>query len=66
MTYIYAVGRRKTASAQVRLFAGKGQSFINGKLASEYVHRADLFQSLYKPLALLGAKDLFYFESKVE
>lgn len=34
--YIYAVGRRKTASAQVRLFKGKGKILVNDKPIEEY------------------------------
>ncbi len=30
-TYTYALGKKKTASAQVRVFEGKGDSMINGK-----------------------------------
>ena len=29
--YIYAVGRRKSSSARVRLFKGSGESLINNK-----------------------------------
>jgi len=31
--YTYTVGRRKTASAQVKLFEGKGESMINERKA---------------------------------
>ncbi len=34
--YIYAVGRRKSASARVRLYSGKGDTTINGILADKY------------------------------
>lgn len=34
--YVFAVGRRKTASARVRLFSGKGETFVNGKPIGEY------------------------------
>lgn len=30
-TYTYSIGKRKTASAQVRLFEGKGTSQINDR-----------------------------------
>lgn len=63
--YTYAVGRRKTASAQVRLFEGKSQNKINGKDASDYIGRADLFEVLYSPFKLCGLKDDFYFDVKV-
>ncbi len=34
--YTYAVGRRKKATATVRLFAGKGKIEVNGKPIAEY------------------------------
>lgn len=34
--YVYAVGRRRTASARVRLFRGKGKIVINDRLIEEY------------------------------
>lgn len=63
--YAYAVGRRKTAVAQVRLFAGKGASTINEKPVDTYVTRADLFHTIYSPLKTAGAFDAFHFEVKV-
>lgn len=63
--YTYSIGRRKTASAQVKLFEGKGKSIINDKQAEEYITRSDLFQSVYEPLKVCKTKDTFYFEVKV-
>lgn len=63
--YTYSIGRRKTASAQVRLFEGKGESVINDKKAGEYITRTDLFDSVYTPLKLCKMKDTMYFEVKV-
>ncbi|MBS9784316.1 30S ribosomal protein S9 [Candidatus Gracilibacteria bacterium] len=63
--YIYAVGRRKTAVAQVRLFTGKGTSTINGKPTDEYITRSDLFHNMYRPLKIASAFDTVYFEVKV-
>lgn len=34
--YTYAVGRRKAATAQVRLFKGKGETLVNKKPIAEY------------------------------
>jgi small subunit ribosomal protein S9 len=48
--YSYAVGRRKTAVAQVRLHAGKGASTVNKLPIDTYIKRADLFQIIYSPL----------------
>ena len=44
--YIYTVWKRKTASAQVKLFEGAWKDMINGKIISEYVTRIDLFDVL--------------------
>lgn len=63
--YIYNVWKRKTASAQVKLFEGKGKNMINGKNISEYVTRSDLFDVIYSPLKLCKVKDNFYFEVTV-
>jgi small subunit ribosomal protein S9 len=35
-SYFYALGRRKSATARVRLMGGKGAITINGKPAEEY------------------------------
>ncbi len=35
-SYFYALGRRKSATARVRLQSGKGDLQVNGKPASEY------------------------------
>ena len=59
--YTYAIWKRKTASAQVRLFAWKGKDMINGKEIKEYVTRTDLFDVIYTPLKLTKLKDSFYF-----
>lgn len=63
--YTYAVGRRKTAVAQVRLFKGKGTSTINGKSTDEYITRSDLFHGMYRPLKVTNSFDSVYFEIKV-
>lgn len=64
--YFYAIGRRKTSTAQVRLFVEAGQSIINGKPMNEYVHRGDLFSKLLAPVKLAGLQDRVRFEVKVE
>jgi len=63
--YIYTVWKRKTASAQVKLFAGKWKDMINGKLVSEYVTRTDLFDVLYSATKITKSKDSVYFEVQV-
>ncbi len=63
--YTYAVWKRKTASAQIRLFEGKWTDKINNKDIKDYISREDLFDIIYSPLKLLKLKDKFYFEVKV-
>lgn len=60
--YSYAIGRRKTAVAQVRLYAGKGASTINKQPIDAYVKRADLFQAIYSPLKTAGMYENFHFD----
>ncbi len=50
--YIYSLGKRKTASAQVKLFDGKGEDKVNGQSITEYVTRGDLFDTIYAPIKL--------------
>lgn len=54
MKYTYAIGRRKTATAQVRLFAGKGESEVNGRPLKEYVTRDDLLSLVHAPIKAAG------------
>jgi small subunit ribosomal protein S9 len=60
--YTYTIWKRKTASAQVKLFEGKGEDKVNGKKITEYITRSDLFDTIYSPLKLCKIKDKFYFE----
>ena len=53
-TYFYALGRRKSATARVRLQSGKGNIVINGKPAEEYLSgSALLLNELKKPFAVI-------------
>lgn len=52
--YFYALGRRKTATATVRLFKGKGESVVNEKsLSALYPHSYQQTQ-LLAPFTTLG------------
>lgn len=53
-SYFYALGRRKRATARVRLTSGKGELIINGKPAIEYFAASKYLQSeLIKPFSVL-------------
>lgn len=52
--YFYALGRRKSATARVRLSNGKGNVTINGKSATEYIADSKyLLHELMRPFAVL-------------
>ncbi len=52
--YYYALGRRKSATARVRLLNGKGNITINQKPAAEYFAESKSFlNELVKPFAAL-------------
>ncbi len=60
MKYTYSIGRRKTATAQVRLFAGKGDSTVNERPLKEYITRTDLLSLVHTPFKVAGAGDYHF------
>lgn len=53
--YTEAVGRRKTATARVRISIAKTSSMVvNGKTAEEYFPLSGLVKVAYAPMQLLG------------
>ncbi len=63
--YVQAIGRRKTAIAQVRLFGGHGKFLVNGKFAKEYFRIPRLELSASAPLAKLKLADKYDVSAKV-
>jgi len=58
--YFYAVGRRKTASAQVRLYPeGTGQIIVNGKPLEKYFTRMQDILDVTAPLRYTGHEGHF-------
>jgi small subunit ribosomal protein S9 len=54
--YTEAVGRRKTASARVRITPAKSASMtVNGKDAAEYFPLAAMVKTAFAPMQTLGA-----------
>lgn len=52
-SYIYGLGRRKSATARVRLYKGKGEITINNKPALEYLSgNKSYLAEITDPLAL--------------
>lgn len=53
--YYYGVGRRKTATAQVRLYKGDGKNVvINSQKGDRYFNPAYLFEKIIQPLKAVG------------
>jgi len=65
-TYTYALWKKKTASAQVKLFEWKGDSTINGRALNDYVSRSDLFDTVFAPLKLCKLDGKTYFTVEVQ
>lgn len=58
--YFYALGRRKSATARVRLTSGTGKVIINGKTAEEYVATSKrLLSELEKPFTAIEKNNKF-------
>jgi len=66
ISYTYAVGRRKSASARVRLFNGKGESTVNGREISEYFPGPVMKDKWTKPFKVVDSTDKYYVTVKVE
>lgn len=52
--YVETIGRRKTATARVRLYSGTGEIVVNEQPMEEYFGRALDQMILRQPLALTG------------
>jgi len=65
INYIYAVGRRKTSAARVRLFKGKGETAVNGMVIEKYFPGV-LNKSVWsKPFGITETTDKYYALIKV-
>ena len=65
-TYFYALGRRKNATARLRLQAGKGTITVNDKPAEEYFAGSKyLLTKLQQPFAALEQENKFAITVKV-
>ncbi len=62
---VRAVGRRKTASARVRLTLGKGEITINNRKLDNYFNLFNLRDTVIAPLSLIGRLGDFNVSVKV-
>ncbi len=64
--YTEAIGRRKVASARVRIYEGQGDFVVNDSLVSDYFSGVRNAPSIYmKPFDLTGTKGKFSITVKV-
>ena len=60
VTYIEAVGRRKVATARVRIYEGNGDFVVNNQLVGDYFGNITNAPAIYnKPFDLTGTKGKF-------
>lgn len=65
-SYFYALGRRKSSTARVRLIKGKGNILINGKSAEDYLHGSKtLLNKLAQPFSTLDIPNEYDISVKV-
>lgn len=65
--YFYGLGRRKSATARVRLTSGKGVVTINDKTPKEYFNGNETFEyNFMEPLRLIQKTDSFDLSIKLE
>jgi len=62
-TYVYALGRRKSAVATVKLFTGKGESTINTRSLNKYFPLT--FSRLDLPFKTTDTEGKFHFAAKI-
>jgi len=64
--YFYALGKRKTSRATVKLFPeGEGVITINSKKLRDWADTEDMVQAILAPLKLLGVKNEFDVDIRV-
>lgn len=63
--YTFAVGRRKSSSARVRLYRGKAESSINGLPAAKYFEGEIAKKAIAKPFGATETSGKYYFSAKV-
>lgn len=63
-TYTYAIGRRKTATATVRLFKGNDKNTVNGKEVADFFSGEGVINAVKQPFALTNTEKNYFFTAK--
>lgn len=64
--YVYAVGRRKTAAARVRVYYGKGETIVNDQPIGKYFSGSAAQVFYQKPFVVTNTLGKYYATIKVE
>jgi len=64
-TYTYAVGRRKSAIATIKLFSGKGATEVNSLAIEKYFPTATQKVIYEKPFVVTNNLGKFHFKTKI-
>ena len=64
--YFYAIGRRKTSVATLRLFAGKGNELINNKEVKQVYNSPRHLEKLYLPFKKTETEGKYYFHARAK
>lgn len=63
--YTFAVGRRKSAVARVRLFKGSSDNLVNGKKIKDLFNNKIVEVLLNRPFKLTQTEGQYYFSAKI-
>ena len=64
--YVEGVGRRKVATARVRIYEGEGDLVVNNKLAKEYFQAIEMAPALYnKPFEVTNTQGKYAMTAQV-
>lgn len=65
--YFYAVGRRKSSVARVRLYPGEGNITVNTRNSRDYFGAREIYQTIMtQPLRLMNLTDRFDMQVRVK
>jgi len=65
VNYTYAIGRRRESSARVRLYTGKGESTVNGKMIDDYFPGRIMEEKYLMPFRVCEVSGKYYITVKV-
>lgn len=63
--FTFAIGKRKSSSARIRLFRGKGENLINDKPLAEYFPGAVCENRYLSPFRLTDTSSKYYVTAKI-